>query len=367
MRKHHPDNERVKRRYFVFLKEAKRQDEASVDAAAKAISRFESYTNCRDFKAFHFEQAVAFKAHLAKQRNQKTGDALSKATLNSTLRVLKAFFQWLALQPGYKSRLNYTDAEYFNLAEKDARIATAKRNRPVPTLEQVKRVIAVMPKETVLERRDRAVVAFTLLTGARDSATASMKLKHVDLEAGCVYQDAREVNTKASKTFTTYFFPVGDEVTRVVRDWVIYLREVLLFGLDEPLFPKTAVGQGERRVFEALGLTREHWSNATPICKIFKNAFEQSGLQYFNPHSLRNTLVRLGETICQSPEEFKAWSQNLGHEGVLTTFFSYGEVQPARQSEIFRTLEQPRASRGTHDVNTFAKAVAREIKAQERS
>lgn len=35
------------------------------------------------------------------------------------------------------------------------------------------------------------------------------------------------------------------------------------------------------------------------------------------------TLVRLGQEVCQSPEEFKAWSQNLGHEQVLTTFLNY--------------------------------------------
>jgi hypothetical protein len=41
--------------------------------------------------------------------------------------------------------------------------------------------------------------------------------------------------------------------------------------------------------------------------------------------------VQLDETRCRSPEEFKAWSQNLGHEGVLTTFYSYGTVAPRRQ------------------------------------
>ena len=67
-----------------------------------------------------------------------------------------------------------------------------------------------------MEKRDRALVAFTLLTGARDSATASMKLKHVNLVEGSVNQDARDVKTKFSKTFTTHFFPVGDEVARLV-------------------------------------------------------------------------------------------------------------------------------------------------------
>ena len=63
-----------------------------------------------------------------------------------------------------------------------------------------------MPSATEIERRNRI---HALLTGARDSAIASMKLKHVDLVAGCVHQDARDVKTKFSKTFMTYFFPVG--------------------------------------------------------------------------------------------------------------------------------------------------------------
>ena len=364
MKQHHPNNERVKRKYFIFLKEAKRRHDASVDAVAKAINRFECYTKWRDFKAFHFEQAVGFKAHLARQRNGQTGAALSKATMNATLRSLKTFFQWLAMQSGYKSRINYTDTEYFNLSEKDARVAGAKRNRPFPTLEQVKHAIAMMPEDSVIERRNRTLVAFTLLTGARDSAIASLKLKHVDLEAGSVFQDARDVNTKGSKTFTTYFFPVGDEIHKIVRDWVTSLKQELLFGLDDPLFPKTQVKQGAARVFEPVGVMPEHWSNATPIRKVFKGAFEQAGLPYFNPHSFRKTLVQLGETVCQSPEEFKAWSQNLGHAGVLTTFFSYGEVQQSRQSAIFKALQAPRASANLQHVDELAKAVAREMKLQ---
>ena len=44
-----------------------------------------------------------------------------------------------------------------------------------------------------------------------------------------------------------------------------------------------------------------------------------AALPNFSPHSFRNTLAMLGETLCHSVEEFKAWSQNLGHDGVLTT------------------------------------------------
>jgi hypothetical protein len=36
----------------------------------------------------------------------------------------------------------------------------------------------MMPAGTEIERRDRALIVFTILTGARDGATASLKLKH---------------------------------------------------------------------------------------------------------------------------------------------------------------------------------------------
>lgn len=338
MTKHNAENERIKRAYFSYLKEAKRHSEPTVDAAANALSRFEEWNRYKSFKAFHREQAIAFKRHLSEQTGQRSGEKLSKATLHATLKQLRDFFFWLAGQPGYKTRLQYSDAEYFNLSDKDVRVATAHRERPSPTLEQVKHVIETMPSGNEIERRDRALLAFTLLTGARDSAIASIKLKHVDLKKGCVYQDAREVKTKFSKTFTTYFFPVGDGIREIVAEWVRFLREEKLWGNDDPLFPTTQMASGQNHPFKPVGLKRAHWSNAGPIRAIFKEAFVQAGLPYFNPHSLRKTLGRMGEQLCKSPEAFKAWSQNLGHEHVLTTLTSYGSVRTERQGEIIREL-----------------------------
>jgi integrase len=143
-------------------------------------------------------------------------------------------------------------------------------------------------------RRNRSLGGFTLLAGARDRAIVSLKLKHVDLIAGCINQDAREVKTKFSKTFTTFFFPAGEEVRLIVAEWVSYLRDEKLWGNDDPLFPATRVALGPGRQFEAEGLSRKHWSNASPIRTIFREAFASSGLPYFNPHSFRNTLVQLG-------------------------------------------------------------------------
>ena len=341
MKNHNPDNERIKRAYFTYLVEAQGFSEATLDGVAKAINRFESYTKFRDFKAFHIEQAKGFKASLAEQMSLRTKDRLSKATLYATLNALKRFFIWLAGQQGYKSRISYSDAEYFNLSAKETRVAKARREERVPTLEQIRHLICMMPANTELERRGRALVAFTILTGARDRATASIKLKHVDLDQGRIIQDARQVNTKFSKTFTTWFFPVGDDILQIVVDWVNYLRHEKLWSVDDPVFPATKIALGAGRHFEVSGLDRKHWGGAGPIRKIFKDAFTGAGLPYFNPHSFRKTLAQLGEKLCRTPEQFKAWSQNLGHEKVLTTFSSYGEVASERQREIIRELAQP--------------------------
>ena len=103
-----------------------------------------------------------------------------------------------------------------------------------------------------------------------------------------------------------------------MTNWIVWLQREMLWGPDDPLFPAPLVGQGPDRLFQVQGLARRHWSNAGPIRKIFKVAFTGAGLPYFNPHSFRNTLVQLGEKLCDSPADFKAWSQNLGHEKVLT-------------------------------------------------
>ena len=131
----------------------------------------------------------------------------------------------------------------------------------------------------------------------------------------------------------------------------------------EPHWPLwgTQIGLGESRQFQAIGLQRAHWSNASRIRTIFREAFTNADLPYFNPHSFRNTLVRLGQSLCRTPEEFKAWSQNLGHDKVLTTFINYGQVESSRQGKIIRELADPRPLMNP-DVDGLAKALVREMR-----
>jgi hypothetical protein len=135
----------------------------------------------------------------------------------------------------------------------------------------------------------------------------------------------------------------------------------MLWGNDDPLFPATRIALGPARQFEAVGLGRSHRSSAARVRSIFRDAFVVAGLPYFNAHSFRNALVRLGQAVCQSPDEFKAWSQHLGHDKVLMTFLSHGQIDGPRQGEIIRSPATPQLA-AQPNLSVLAKALLRETR-----
>lgn len=339
------ENERLKRRYFSFLADARGKDEKTIDKVAAALSAFERSTRLRSFGKFHIEQAKAFKRDLAKQVNARTGKPLSAGTINSTLQFVRAFFLWLADQPGYRSKVSYSDADYFCPSRETRHKARAHQMAKGPSIKQVQIALNAIPHSTPVEKRNRALIAFTLLTGSRVGATASLKLKHVNLADGSVFMDAREVKTKNTKTFTTWFFPVGDDIRGIFEDYVNFLLHDERYGPEDPLFPRTLVRPGASKSFEVQGLERRHWSSARPINDIFRTAFEAVGLPYFNPHSFRNTLARLGYERCRGDmRALKVWSQNFAHESMLTTYLGYGTVGPTEHAEIMKELASGQSS-----------------------
>lgn len=352
--KHNAANERIKREYFRYLKEARGRDDATIDSVAKSLSRFEDSTGRKEFRRFHREQAVVFKRRLADAANTRTGERLSKATILSTMRDLRVFFFWLAHLPGFKSLISYSDADYFNLSDKDVSIARARREKRVPTLAQVEHVLSVMPADTILQRRDRALIAFVMLTGTRVAALTSLRMAHVNIAEAYVDQDGRTVRTKFGKTFRTSFMPVSDRALEIVREWFGELGGDVTRGPDDPLFPATAIALDEGGGFAPVGLARHGWSTSEPVREIFRRAFALAGLPYFNPHSFRDMLVRHAMTLNLPPEAMKAWSQNLGHNDVMTTFTSYGTVPAHRQAELIRATGHAPAENVFDDPNIRA-------------
>jgi integrase len=206
----------------------------------------------------------------------------------------------------------------------------------------------------VIRRRNRALLAFLFLTGSREGAAITLQLRHVDLVNRCVQFDGRGVDTKFGKRFSTAFYPVGADLEQVLSDWITELTRDHLFGPTDPLFPKTRVEVGAARRFEATGILRAPWASPSSAAKIFKQAFADAGFPPFSPHRVRDTLADLAKDHCRTPEDYKAWSQNMGHEDVLTTFTSYGSVAPGRQMELMTRFRRRGPLPRDDDVDVIA-------------
>lgn len=334
-----PLNERLKKQYEDILLHGRHHASRTVEAAWKSINLFETFTGRQPFTKFTAEQAKGFRHWLAKQVNPK-GTPLSMASMRSTLANVREFMLWLTLHPKVGKSINRQAVEYFHLSSNDNRAARASKPRQVPTVEQVRQAVEAMPCGTDIEKRDRALMAFVAITGVRDGALVSLTLKDVDIAQKVVWQDPKHVKTKFGKGIYTALVPVDAWLEHVVVAWVDYARQDLKLRDDDPMFPATLVRQNPDTLsFEVVGVGREPWKGARAVRDIFKIAFTKVGLPYFHPHTCRHMLINWGmENMSQL--EFKALSQNLGHENAMTSYNAYGYIQPDRQVKLLRGLGQ---------------------------
>lgn len=251
---------------------------------------------------------------------------------------LREFILWLSQQNGFRSLIRAADADYFSLSRRDEAEARAAPQRPAPSIKQAKAALALMPKDTPLQMRDRAVFALLCLTGIRVAALVTLKIKHVNLQEKSVTQNPREVATKFGKVIDTFFAKDFLEAETALADWMTYLDAVALYGPDDPLFPATSITAQADRGFAATGVQRKHWKTTEPVRKIVRLAFAAVDLPNYGPHAFRHMLARHAAKTCESVAELVATAQNLGHTDVLTTLRSYGQITREDQRRLITGL-----------------------------
>jgi integrase/recombinase XerC len=340
MTKRNSENTRIKRKYFAYLRGAQQLSEASVEKAAASLTFFEMAMGYKDFKRHNLTWPERFKEVLAGATNA-SGKSLSISTQSNHMRHVRQFIHWLADKPGYKSRIGWSDANYYRLSRKEERVAGEHRDPIYPMPDHVLKAFRNMPEDTELERRDKAIFAYFLMTGARVKATSTLKLKRINLAEKTVNQDARDVDTKGAKTFLTAFYIAAPDVWQAFAVWVVYLYDEKYFGPEDPLFPKTSTDTDTDGNFIFEAVTRAHWAQTGSIRTIIKEAFQRVHMPPHGPHSFRHMLTHIGMDICPTPRAFKAWSQNFGHSDVATTLNNYGKLTSREQVEEIAKLSKP--------------------------
>jgi site-specific recombinase XerC len=116
--------------------------------------------------------------------------------------------------------------ERLSLSKQETRMAIEPNKRKIPPIEDVIKVIEAIDLETEVDQRDRALLCFTLLTGARISAIYSLPMKAFESETLTVDQNPRYgVKTKFSKRIVTTFFPIEyQQAVQYFLDWYKYLE-----------------------------------------------------------------------------------------------------------------------------------------------
>ncbi len=316
--------------YQANLEQARGLNDKTIAAALRHIRQFEEATGNVDFSQISRDEIIAYK-DIIRAKAEEEG-SLSASTVVHSLGTLKAFFSWLSKQPRF-GKMPRDLPDYFTPPKRLVKIANAATEKHVPSADEIKTLIAAAPVNTVLQRRDRAMIAFLYLTGVRDGALITLRIKHVNVLRKMVFQDAKEVATKASKTMRTAWFPVGEDIETIVVNWLAELR-----GLgardDDPLFPrgfKKHWGELKEERFDFL-------ASATPVRHIMKAAAEAAGTKYFRPHAIRSTIARMIERWGATAEERKALSQNLGHEDYRTTLVYYGALDDDHQHALIESI-----------------------------
>jgi integrase/recombinase XerD len=342
MQKANYQNEIIKRDFASFLKNSEGFSEESVASFEAALLLWEDFNFWRDFEGFDQKQAVAFRDWLKSKRKKGSEKTISLSYCYDNLRRLRRFFEWLSKQP--KSKINPTHIGFLNLSKKENRIATQTRDRKIPTFEEVVQTIESIAGKTEVERRDRALLSLTLLTGARISAIASLPLKSFDRNRLTLEQNpAYGVKTKFSKKITTALFPLPDErPLKFFLDWFDYLQSERKFSPNDPIFPATRIEHGEENInfYSPGSVDPSFWSGSNPARKIFEKRFKNAGTPYYHPHTFRHLIVKEFVKTRLTEEEKKAISQNLGHEDVGTTFgsYGYGHIAEDRQVDLVRSI-----------------------------
>jgi len=329
------NNERLIHGHIIYCRQF---NPKTTDASLVAVRELEAFGGGKDFKRYTIDDVDRYRTDLRRRANSSEADCLSTGTLRHRASHNRRFLKWLIKQDGME-KLPRSLPDYVTLSKADT--ARAKKSNPkaYPTDEEAVLLVSSMVGNSLVERRDQAIVATSFLLGTRANATASLRIKHLDLQTRCAYQVATESRIKNSKTQTTWFFPGDPIFEQTLTAWI---RELEHFGAsgDDALFPPDVELS---RVAYWLIKGREPigpWESSSGVEKAFRRASEAAKLPYFNPHSARHNVFFRKDKYCSTSRQRKAWSHNGGHENEAITERNYAKVTDEECRKVFSELVQ---------------------------
>ena len=192
------------------------------------------------------------------------------------------------------------------------------------------------PENNVIDKRDKALLCFLLLSAGRIDAIrtapiCSFNTKNYDF----IQNPQLGMKTKFSKYIDSTLFRFKQEYIDIIVNWVNLLVKDYKFGKSAPLFPKITVDYKDTSKYI---VTKEFYKNQGSISSILRKRFKNIGQKGYSAHKFRHLALDTALGLVKNGKQFKAVTQNVGHESVTTVMKSYANMKPQEYKKIVKDL-----------------------------
>lgn len=311
-----PNNEKIKdeyERYLKHLRNVKLADD-TIQQKITSIRMYEERTKYKDFKEYNAETGIDVYEWLKDSDARSIGTALKHAD------NIREFLDWYFSNHKVPHKKQQQALSALSAREEDRRLANRQTYVEFPTQEEFDKLID-FEENTPEDKRDKALIVFMLISCARIGAIVTSKISSLDLKKMVYRQDPLEdVATKRSKYIVTKLFMFKKEYFDIIKNWVNYLKTEYHFSDNNPLFPSIKHYAGGISVEKKFVLTENS------VNKMLEKRCNHAGIPKYHPHSFRH--FGIGCTLEQVSNglQFKAVSQNIGHENISTTLEKYANM-----------------------------------------
>ena len=326
---HNEENALILRKYSRWLIGSAGYAESTTNVKLKDVVEFDRKLNGKDFRKLNEDIAVKYK-ELLRKREWK-GKPIGLKTLNQKLKSINEFYTWLRLQPGYRVTVNEYAIGFLSLSKGERRaIKTQKNLKKIPTKKDILKLIDSIKGDTEVALRDKALISLISMTGLRVKAVTTLKLGDFDINMLRITLDPLHgAKTKASKAYRVGLIVFDKKLLDHVLSWIDYLKSVKNFTTNDPIFPMTDLKRLPGSFsYIATDIKAKAWKSPGAISKIFKDRSKEAGLEYYNPHSYRDTLYQLCKSLGLSVKQLSVISKNLGQNNLFIAEESYSGMEP---------------------------------------
>ena len=204
-------------------------------------------------------------------------------------------------------------------------------------MKMAEELLSKMPSRTRMDLRARAIFAIAFLGALRVNTLVSLRICHLDIERKRIVQDASVVRAKNGKSLVIGWFPIPEVFSKTIIKWV-WMLEDEGFNERDALFPSSSWLNGSKKPRVKNRPPIPPMSTGYAVTEAFSIACRNCASS-FTPHSARHTLSAERDLLELTEMQRRAFSENMGHAGEVTTIH-YGRLSDDERVEVIESISE---------------------------